>query len=606
MATTAQQTMESVESRRVQLEETVAKFRKALDHWSTWEMEYQILKEELQAAGSPSPSQMAEIGRDIQGKLVDEKEVEVLLGKSLPSKRTANQVIDMITRRLDYVEQNRETVEKQLDKAQKQLEALEMLTDQGMQNEEGLPMMDIEEQLDDDDNVVSSSVTQPGKVAPELVEALRKAGVQKTEDKTSKGERNMVDKPPTSPTPPIPAPSTSLPAPDTTLKSTHVSNSAEESEKSSVTTLKGKSKTFEAPKKSVSFANDVRVETFEKPKTLQDDVRNWNLPPGAKIYEVDDESEDILDKAVVPDTDTPEEAALRREMLQYGLSENNDVVAELELEDDDEDMDDDYDEDYEGYDSEVSEQEDKYGRSTRRVLSDDYVQEMRELEKKLNARMLENIGPGSDLVDKADDARTLRVRKDDEFEQSVSIAAASSDVAASKKGVRFANDADMSNTSELTAEPSVPIRLPSTISDTIVERAASVPHLPPAPSKPAKVSRFKSTRPNANGHPVMLSTPSVPEPPPVPTGPSGSVLASSISEHTPHPSEPQVPDEFNPVLHNREITAEYHKLRNKIISQQGGFKSTEEDQDDPLVEERNGKTKRVSRFKAAKLKAEGL
>ncbi|KAJ4349694.1 uncharacterized protein N0V89_008311 [Didymosphaeria variabile] len=602
MATTAQQTMESVESRRVQLEETVAKLRKALDHWSTWEMEYQILKEELQVAGSPSPSRMAEIGRDIQGKLVDEKEVEELLGKTLPSKRTANQVIDMITRRLDYVEQNRETVENQFDKAQKQLEALEMLTDQGMENEEGLPMMDIEEQLDDDDNIVSSSVSQPGKVAPELVEALRKAGVQKSEDQTSKGERDMVDK---LPTPSVLAPSTSLPAPDTATKSTPASNSVKNPENFPSSTSKGKSKAFETPKKSVSFANDVQVETFEKPKTLKDDVRNWNLPPGAKIYEVDDESEDILEKAVVPDTDTAEEAALRREMLQYGLIENNDIVAELEFEDD-EDMDEDYDEDYEGYDSEVSEQEDKYGRSTRRVLSDDYVQEMRELEKKLNARMLENIGPGSDLVDKADDARTLRVRKDDEFEQSVPTATASSDVVASKKGVRFTDDADRLDAPKPAAEPSVPIKLPSTISDNIVERAAFVPQPPSAPSQPIQVSRFKSARSHANGPPVKLHNPVVPDPPPVPTGPSGSVLASSIAEHTPHPSEPQVPDEFEPVLLNREITAEYHKLRNKMISQQGGFKPTEEDEDDPLVEERNGKTKRVSRFKAAKLKAEGL
>ena len=95
MATTAQPNMEGIESRRLQLEESVSKLRKALNHWATWEMEYQILKEELQAADSPSPAQMVEIGRDIQGKLVNEKEVDELLGKDMPTKRTANQVIDM-------------------------------------------------------------------------------------------------------------------------------------------------------------------------------------------------------------------------------------------------------------------------------------------------------------------------------------------------------------------------------------------------------------------------------------------------------------------------------------------------------------------------------
>ena len=604
MATTAQQTMESVESRRLQLEETVTKTRKALDHWSTWEIEYHILKEELQAAGSPSPSQMAEIGRDIRGKLVNEKEVEELLGENLPSKRTANQVIDMISRRLDYVQQNRESVEKQFDKAQKQLEGFEMLTDPGLETEEGLPMMDIEEQLDDDDNVISSSVSQPGKAAPELVEALRKAGVHKSEQKDTKNDQSSAQE---LPTPTVPAPSTSLPTFTAGSNSGPASNPEKEPAKlpQSSSTPKRNSKASVTPKKSVSFANDVQVETFEKPKALQDDVSNWNLPPGSKVYEIDDETEEILEKAVVPDTDTPEEAALRKEMLQYGLSEVNDAVAELELEDD-EDTDEDYD-DYDGYDSEVSDAEDKYGRSTRRVLSDDYVQEMRELEKKLNARMLENIGPSSEVLDKAGDARTLRVRDDDDFEQSMTTAAPDSpDAEASRKNVRFVGDSNKSDAQQPAAEPSVPIKLPPTISDTIVERAPSAPQPPSAPAKPAKVSRFKSARSTANGPPAMLPTPVVPEPPPVPTGPSGSVLANTVAEHTPHPSEPQAPDEFDPVMHNREITAEYHKLRNKMIQQQGGFKSTEEDEDDPLVEERNGTTKRVSRFKAAKLKAEGL
>ncbi|KAK7182012.1 hypothetical protein DPSP01_006243 [Paraphaeosphaeria sporulosa] len=597
MATTAQQTMESVESRRSQLEETVAKLRKALDHWSTWEMEYQILKEELQAAGSPSPSKMAQIGRDMQGQLVNEKEVEELLGKNLPSKRTANQIIDMISRRLDYVGQNRDSVEKQFDKAQKQLEALEMLTDQGLETEEGLPMMDIEERLDDDDNVLSSSVTQPGKVAPQLVEALRKAGVHKSEQKKSETEQDMSDDELSTPSASAPSNSATPPAPPSATVSGNPSTLS--------TISKGKSNASETQKKSVSFANDVQVETFEKPRTLKDDVRNWNLPPGAKVYEIDAENEDTLEKAVVPDTDTPEEAALRQEMLQYGLSEVNDVVAELNLETDDEDMDDDHDEDYDAYDSELSEEEDKFGRSTRRVLSDDYIKEMRELEKKLNARMLENVGPNSELLEKAVDARTLRVRNDDEFEQTMTTAIPSG-TSMSSKGVRFDGDEDMEDAPQPAAQPSVPIKLPPTISDTIVERAPSVPQPPSSSAKSARVSRFKSARAPTNDPPTFLPNPAVPEPPPIPTGPKGSILAGTVAEHTPHPSEPQVPDELDPVIHNREITAEYHKLRNKMIQQQGGFKPSEEDELDPLVEERNGKTKKVSRFKAAKLKAEGL
>ncbi|KAF1964763.1 hypothetical protein BU23DRAFT_561646 [Bimuria novae-zelandiae CBS 107.79] len=604
MTTTAQQNIKGIGSRRLRLEETAVKLRKALDHWSTWEMEYQMLKEELQAAGSPSPAQMVEIGREMQGKLVNEKEVNELLGKDA-QKRSANQVIDMISRRLDYVQQNRESIEKQFDKAEKQLEGFEMLTDQGLEAEEGLPMMDIEERLDEDDNVISSNVSQPGKVAPELVEALRKAGINKSEQKNVKDVEDSDDE---TSAPSAPSPSTSasvataspVPKEPPTVKVSDAPSAA-------VTDSPPKSepKASATPKKSVSFANDVQVEIFEKPKTLQDDLNNWNLKPGAKVYELDEDTDEVLSKAVVP-TDTPEEAALRREMLQYGLNEVNDVVAKLELDDDDDEMDDDYDYDEE-YDSEVSEEEDKYGRSTRRVLSDDYIKEMQELEKKLNARMIKNIGPNSDLMDKADDARTLRIRKDDEFEQSMSTAASGlTNDDASKKGVRFTDNLDVSEALQSPIAPSVPIKLPPTVSDTIVERAPSVPQPPSAPLKPAKTSRFKSARASANGPPPILSSPAVPEPPPVPTGPTGRVLATSVAEHSPHPSEPHAPDEFDPVIHNRQVTAEYHKLRNKMISQQGGFKPTEEDEDDPLMEERNGKTKKVSRFKAAKLKAEGL
>lgn len=578
MTTTTQPNMEGIESRRLQLEEAASKLRKALDHWATWEMEYQILKEELQAAGSPLPAQMVEIGRNMQGKLVNEEEVDELLGKNLPTKRTANQVIDMISRRLDYVQQNREKIEEQFEKAQKQLEAFEMLTDNGLENEEGLPMMDIEEQLDDDDNVVSSNVSQPGKVAPELVEALRKAGVHQEELRNTEEDLNVNRASPVK-----------NPAAPPTFKSS------------------SKDEASIPPKKSVSFANDVQIETFEKPKTLQDDAHNWNLKPGAKVYELDEEGEEILSTAVVP-SDTPEEAELRKEMLRYGLDEVNDVVAELELEDDygDEDTEDEYDYNEEP-DSDLSEEEDKFGRSTRRVLSDDYVKEMQDLEKKLNARMMENVGPSSGLVEKAGDARTLRVREDDAFDRSITteISTPTQD-ATPGMASRVSDDFHASEASQPTNKASIPVKLPPTVSDTIVERV--VPNTKPlaAPSKPTKVSRFKSTRAASSGPPIMLPNPIVPEPPPVPTGPSGRVLATSVAEHVPHPSEPHAPDEFDPIIHNRQVTAEYHKLRNKMISQQGGFQPSEQDEIDPIVEERDGKAKKVSRFKAAKLKAEGL
>ena len=40
--------LDQLENRRLQLEENVAKLRKSLQHWRTWDAEYEGLKEELQ------------------------------------------------------------------------------------------------------------------------------------------------------------------------------------------------------------------------------------------------------------------------------------------------------------------------------------------------------------------------------------------------------------------------------------------------------------------------------------------------------------------------------------------------------------------------------
>lgn len=39
--------LDEVESRRLQLEENVAKLRKSLQQWRTWDFEYEGLKEEI-------------------------------------------------------------------------------------------------------------------------------------------------------------------------------------------------------------------------------------------------------------------------------------------------------------------------------------------------------------------------------------------------------------------------------------------------------------------------------------------------------------------------------------------------------------------------------
>ncbi|KAI4606848.1 hypothetical protein J4E80_009927 [Alternaria sp. BMP 0032] len=602
MAASTQSALEEIERRRVQLQQNVDKLRKALSHWTTWEAEYEALKEEIQGASDPSPSQIREMARDLDLTLLDHKEVEELLCKNSPKERTANQVIDMISRRIDYVRTSSATIEKNLDAAEKKLAGVDVLLEPGMDNEEGEPMMDIEEELDDDGNEVSSSVNQTGKAAAELVEVLRKAGVQKAELE----KKNAAEAQEASPD----APSTSTPTSHTTPES----KSSPSSSENTPTLPSSQASDPEPVKKSVSFSEEVEVEPTPKatPQPAQPDYEA-KFSVDEELTQDDYES---LANAIIPDDESAEEAELRRQMLQYGMSEVGQIVAELDLDQPTASYSDEEDDDYGDYDTEDDEEEDEYGRSTKPVITEDYRKQMMELEKKLGARMLENVGPESgkpSLEDHIGDIRTMKVKSDDQFDESMASPAtmpAPADTKESKKkGVRFADDLDISEAPKPVQEPAgaarLPIRSTTTISDTIVERSA-IPAAPIEPPKPAKVSRFKSARAATNTPPQMLPTPPVPEASPVPSGPAGRTLATTITEHTPLPSEPQAPDEFDPVLLDREIKAEYHKARNRFIQRQGGFKATEEDEESPIVEERDGKTKKVSRFMAARLKAEGM
>jgi unconventional prefoldin RPB5 interactor 1 len=602
MATSAQQTMANVERQRLQLEENVAKLSKALDHWAAWEVEYEMLKEELQKANSPSAPEMLEIGRDLGGTMVNEKEVQELLGKDPHHQRTANQVINLISRRLDYVQQNRETVEKQHKKAEKLLAGTSILADPGLENEEGLPMMDIEEELDEDGQVVSGSVMQPGKDGAKLIEALQKAGLHKDEQPTSENEEKMIEGVKSALATSSATTASLRKAVEVSSKSSVPSNSDKPPSKPAAVSNSTKKSKAAGAKKSVSFAEDIDVKTFEKPVGLKDDLKHWHgLKPGANVYELDEEGA-IVSKVTVPD-ESVEDAKLRKEMLQYGLDEVGGVVAELDLEEG-EDWDDDDDDDMDAeYDSNESEEEDEHGRSTKSELTEAYRKQMMELEKKLNARMLENVGPGSadhPLAEAANGVHRLRVRNDDEFD----------DLISNMEKTPTAAMPERTSESEPAQEPmkAAPTKT-DTIADTIVERSGPTPQAPAPPSQPkaAKVSRFKSARASNNQPMPMLPTPPMPEPPPLPTGPAGRTLASTVVEHTPHPSDPQAPDEFDPVLINREVSREYHKMRNKMIQGQGGFTATDDDdEEDPIVEQKDGQTKKVSRFRAARLKADGL
>jgi len=133
----------------------------------------------------------------------------------------------------------------------------------------------------------------------------------------------------------------------------------------------------------------------------------------------------------------------------------------------------------------------------------------------------------------------------------------------------------------------------SVVSSDVMERPAddgSASFEPPT-SGPRKVSRFKAAMAtqdndadNGDASPPKTST-------------NRSVIEREVSESTPV----QPPDELDPSTHRAEVAIEYHRLRNKMIQQQqGGFVESEGEMAKvPL--DNNGETRKVSRFKAARM-----
>ncbi|KAH0337572.1 hypothetical protein KCU81_g8045, partial [Aureobasidium melanogenum] len=582
-----------LETRRLELEENVAKLRKSLQHWRTWDAEYEGLKEELSSGVNvQSETDCARISEKFGGELVNEKEIFDLFGVGKGAIRHPIEVSRLVDRRLDYVQQNVSTITKQVEKAETQLsevlEEMDREDDEGP--EPGLPMTEILEELDEDGNVISSKVTQPEEQTAQIIDTLRKAGLKdmdpkpKNEEKTKEpttGANEKLSTAPANKTQDVPQPSAS---------------------------------TSKPAKKGVSFAEEVQEKEIPSRADNANASRSSGVNPalfngsfsnGERVIELDDDDDIIGTQAVIPEDESPEDARLRREMLQYNLNEVGQVVAELDLDENLSDFEDDDDYFDEEYDSEMSEEEDEYGRSIRPGVSKSYRQQMQDLEEQLRSKVIGNLGPNLQEVDPVYDPEGLRrlvvrgeeVASDENVKPAISKGKeAVKPDAPAKKGVRFSEALDVQEAPKRSEAPvSKPRSAP--IAD-VVERAPSKAQAPSEPAKPAKVSRFKQNRAAASE-----SSPSEPTPNQV----TGSVISDKIVEKPTAPSTnaraPEEADELDPELQQRQLASEYYRLRNNIIRQQGGFKETEEEKDDPLMEQfPDGKMKKVSRFKAARMK----
>ena len=612
-----------VEEQRLELEGQIAQLRKSLRHWQTLEIDYEGLKEEfLLLPEDCSTPEALEAAKDFAAELIDEQEIRILFRVDKGVRRTPKQVVDLLAKRVDYVSKNAFTIKKQLSDAEKKRNALLLAKEPSYRDEAGLPLTEIMEELDDNGNVVSSKLETAKSAAPQLMEVLKKAGVDELIEKNgvvtaaADADRN-----------PDLNDSSKLVSWEQSNDLTQVKTlEAQRVESIPPGHPKGQksSATLGVPQPTDSAGEDRIVKGAPQER----------LPAGLD----DDFAPDSIDFPTNPD-DTDEDAALRREMLEYAHGEIGPIVAQLELEEDASDISYDEGEDQFSLDSELDEDEesdDEYGQTKNPVISGRYRRKMEDLEKKLGLKDMQNLGPNPNLpVDVKRDlnrpAAAEAARKAAIERAEASVKASNRDLAPDlaerqppkklKKHVSFANELDIAEETDLHRQIKPPKSKvpqkgsPSPVSGSVIERDPGTGGKDsPSTSQAKTPSRFKAARdatpqtttsaPREKDFPFAPGT----TPDPIPEVMSATVKerpGASSAKKAPSPD----PYDFDEAIHKQEIASEYYKSRNKMVQRQGGFVRDGEDDNygeftAPLsiVDEETGKVKKVSRFKAARLR----
>lgn len=589
---------ETLERHRKLLEQNVDKLSEALDEWRQWKSEYETLKKDVDSLPPDAPpALLAETRSAYKGDLVDHKVLTEIFGKDGEKKR--GQVLSVLANRIDYVGKNVVTLEKQLQAAENRLAAANIITNPDLpEDEDGLPITEIMEELDDDDNVVSYSLRTPGKNQSELLQALEKAGLKELPPSESES---------------------GTPGPGPADLQKEAANGVRKTTKPPAAPAPQAESSRSKPQKTVAFAEDTKPD--------EDQPRYMSLS-ATKVDELmrdAKEQEDMISNPVIPADESDEEAQLRRDMLQYNLSELNPVVAELTLEEGDFTDDDEFDDsDYEDEDDD----EDQWGRSTSSSMNEDYRRKMMEIQARLSGHQFGSAEDRADANSDDDDMQEglgrIRVKTEEASSSSRSVAVPADEKSTNepdngldgKKSVRFATTLDIAEhkpASEPEATPAKQSRKPEVepLSD-IVERKSINQPVQAATAPGKKVSRFKKERSgDATSQPTVFSAPMssdgtsiLPDRPSsdqpfAPSGPEGQTLAETVLERA-SSAMPREPDEFDADILKQQTAVEYHKVRNRMIQKQGGFMKEDESPIRPLDEEEGG-PKRLSRFKAARL-----
>ncbi|KAM3533293.1 hypothetical protein MY4038_003413 [Beauveria bassiana] len=585
------ETLADMDDHLARLKNKVQEQRNSLQHWQTWDAEYEALKEQIQALSeAPTAEDLQRLRKDFDGELLVGKELDEIFGQQ---QRSRDQIINVLDRRIDYVSQNVRSLQKQLEKTELLILDAEASNEQGAVDDNGPPITEIVEELDEDDNVLSYRLNRPGEILPRVNAALEKVGIDTASPEASSskppqdhhGASAAKSLPDRKVKESIPLPSESEPAQEVTPP---VSRMAK------------------------------RVDGIMKTAKEQEKISNQ--------------------PATIPDDEDSDDADLRQQMLKYSMGEMGAIVAELNLEDDDDDSDDlDEDEWLEGDemddDEDDDDEEDKYGRFTGRMVTDKYQRRMLELETRLGvkSRFTQKLEQKAKEKDSDDDdgegIGRIRIQSKSTPSPVSSLAAPTRSIVKErqstkneppKKGVRFADELDIANEAEPSPAPAA--SKPDTekpvepMSELIVERKPATKPTT-APSSTQRPSRFKKAAAGAQTAPSSI----IPKGPfdvpasllsqqheqreeeeerPVPTGPEGKTIADTLVEKG-SVSRPADPSELDDTMVHMGVAEEHQRLRSRFIRRDGeGFVKEKESPVQPLD---GGSGERVSRFKAARL-----
>ncbi|KAK6365749.1 uncharacterized protein PV06_05825 [Exophiala oligosperma] len=569
-----------IEQQRTELEANIAKLRKSLRHWQTLEIDYESLKEEFFGLSVGTSAELClEVARDAKLELVDDKELHTLLKDNSGHPRQPAQIVDLLSKRVEYVDRNVQTVRKQLSDAEKRRNALLLAEEPDHRDDAGLPLAEITEELDESGQVLSGKVDMPGSSAPQLLDVLKKAGV-------------------------------------TDLKETNGTITHAESMDPSQVDRVGAEESVQNDSSNVTAAADA-LQMVDVPTSTDDTEEEAQLRK--EMLEYAQGMDEV--GAIVAELDLEEDGS------DVSYDDQDDAFE--------------FDSDMEYHDDvEEDESEDDTGKSKNRLtVPRGYRKKMEELQEKLG---LKNLGPESETAvigqqsrpSAAEAARKAALaRHDQSTKSSLKSTLANDDTTAKprtgKKKVAFASELDIApsepsssarSNAETSREDSTNNPTVRPINDSVVERQPQTEDAPApdaAPVAPRKQSRFKSTRQVQPPAPLSAPNMSVPladvegesKNPSSPTFPSTIISRDLVERPSPKTTSAPDPNDFSEESHQREIAMEYQRHRMKRIhAQDRAFVGDGEDDNyGEMITSGKGRGsegasgEKISRFKAARL-----